>query len=352
DRYPPFPARRLRRRHAAPRSSRCKSSSPPGQSGRLLPPPTLGPDGSLFPGSWMNDRRVVNKCEKNAEAPRSASPAPSTEDETQPELWTTMEGTSLYLPIVILLMQCSPSLPVTVSTNRPKVEVEEFSDAELSCLFHTERDPNPRIEWKKKAKEVSFVYFDGRFRGPFEGRATIDGATVTLHRVTQEDAGEYRCEISASLDTVSLGETNVTLNVLVPPQTPTCEVPASAVTGSAEFKAVTKDDSGRYSCLASNGVGSPKMCEAKHMTIEDVNITVILGSVVVVFLLLVVCGCGGMLLHRNGLLSRRLPAWCAVLHEPALVKAANLIPRRSFWISQCHGAAHISSQTLHRADDT
>lgn len=50
--------------------------------------------------------------------------------------------------------------------------------------------------------------------GPFEGRAKIEGATVTLHRVTQEDAGEYRCEISAPLDSVSLGETNVTLKVL------------------------------------------------------------------------------------------------------------------------------------------
>ncbi|MEQ2224247.1 hypothetical protein ILYODFUR_005559, partial [Ilyodon furcidens] len=242
----------------------------------------------------------------------------------------------------------SPSVPVTVSTNRHKVEVEEFSDAVLSCLFHTEKDQNPRIEWKKKAKEVSFVYFNRRFRGPFEGRATIDGATVTLHKVTQEDAGEYRCEISASQDAVSLGETNVTLNVLVPPQTPLCEVPASAVTGSVvqlrcrdqqsvppatyswfkdnkpiipprhanatylinshtgilEFKAVAKEDSGRYSCLASNGVGSPKMCVGKHMAIEDVNITVIVGAVVVVFLILVVCGCGGMLLHRNGLLTQ------------------------------------------------
>lgn len=50
--------------------------------------------------------------------------------------------------------------------------------------------------------------------GPFEERATIEGATVTLRRVTQEDAGEYRCEISAPLDSVSLGETNVTLKVL------------------------------------------------------------------------------------------------------------------------------------------
>lgn len=50
--------------------------------------------------------------------------------------------------------------------------------------------------------------------GPFEGRATIQGATVTLKKVTQEDAGEYRCEISAPLDAVSLGETKVTLKVL------------------------------------------------------------------------------------------------------------------------------------------
>lgn len=34
-----------------------------------------------------------------------------------------------------------------------------------------------------------------------------------------------------------------------------------------EFKAVAKEDTGRYSCLASNGVGSPKMCEGKRMTI-------------------------------------------------------------------------------------
>ena len=49
---------------------------------------------------------------------------------------------------------------------------------------------------------------------PFEGRASIEGATVTLQRVTQEDAGEYRCEISAPNDSVQLGETNVTLKVL------------------------------------------------------------------------------------------------------------------------------------------
>lgn len=38
-------------------------------------------------------------------------------------------------------------------------------DAVLSCVFRTERDQNPRIEWKKKDKDVSFVYFQGHFRG-------------------------------------------------------------------------------------------------------------------------------------------------------------------------------------------
>ncbi|XP_055358280.1 junctional adhesion molecule 2A isoform X2 [Betta splendens] len=270
----------------------------------------------------------------------------------------------------------SPSAPVTVSTSRHRVEVQEFSDAVLSCTFRTEKDQNPRIEWKKKGKDVSFVYYEGNFRGPFEGRAKIEGATVTLRRVTQDDAGEYRCEISAPQDSVSLGETNVTLKVLVPPHTPSCDIPSSAVTGSVvqlrcrdqqsippatylwfkdskpmspprhanatylidahtgllEFRSVAKEDSGRYSCQASNNVGPAKMCEGKQLTIEDINITAIVAGVGVVVFLVAACSCGGLLLHRNGFFSR---------HRG-----------RSFWISQCHGAAHISSQTLHRTEDT
>lgn len=45
-------------------------------------------------------------------------------------------------------------------------------------------------------------------------RAKIDGATLTIHAVTQKDSGEYRCEVTASQDHVSLGEAIVTLNVL------------------------------------------------------------------------------------------------------------------------------------------
>lgn len=61
--------------------------------------------------------------------------------------------------------------------NRPKlleeitqvcaINISAFaSDAVLSCMFRTENDQNPRIEWKKKVHEdVSFMYYDGHFRG-------------------------------------------------------------------------------------------------------------------------------------------------------------------------------------------
>lgn len=56
-------------------------------------------------------------------------------------------------------------------TGRLEDPVEPFSsppspvpvDAVLTCEFRTEKDQNPRIEWKKKGKGVAFVYFNGTF---------------------------------------------------------------------------------------------------------------------------------------------------------------------------------------------
>nr|AYG86863.1 junctional adhesion molecule B [Salvelinus malma] len=75
------------------------------------------------------------------------------------------------------------------------------------------------------------------------------------------------------------------------------------ITGILEFKTVARGDTGQYSCLASNKVGPSKMCEAKHMKIEDVNMAGVVAAVVVICLVIAICGFGGYYAHRNGYFS-------------------------------------------------
>ncbi|MFT7818299.1 junctional adhesion molecule B-like [Arapaima gigas] len=292
---------------------------------------------------------------------------------------TTMEMFELIIwSTVFTFMQSPPTASVTVTTKQPLVQVHENEDAVLSCEFQTQADHQPRIEWKKRDKtDIRFIYFQGKFLEDLAGRATIKGATVTIQKVTQLDAGVYRCEVSTSQDVASLGETNVTLQVLVPPNTPRCEIPSSALTGTRVtlrcwdrqsippatyswykdskqlsvshaanatylldpgtgtlvLKSVSHGDTGLYHCEASNGVGVPKSCKGGHIHIDDLNLPAIVGAVVVICLLFVLCTLAGFYAHRQGYFSQA--------HRG-----------RSFWISQCHGVTHMSSQNLHRPDDT
>ncbi|KAM9710336.1 junctional adhesion molecule 2b isoform 2-T2 [Menidia menidia] len=244
----------------------------------------------------------------------------------------------LALTLLTAALLCPFCLSVTVSSSKPKVEVHEHTDAVLSCEFRTEKDQNPRIEWKKKGKGVTFVYFDNKFTGSYAGRAKMEGATLTIHSVTQKDSGEYRCEVTASQDHVNLGEATVTLNVLVPPHVPSCEVPNSVFIGSAlelnckdkfsvppatyrwykdnkaltttgeapysmdankgtlKFKSVSKADAGMYRCESSNSVGAPKSCVTKQMKVIEypLNTTILIAAasgLAALVLLCCVCVC-------------------------------------------------------------
>ncbi|XP_068428706.1 junctional adhesion molecule 2b isoform X2 [Clinocottus analis] len=254
------------------------------------------------------------------------------------------------LPLLLVtLLHSHASDSVTVSSSRPRVEVHEHSDAMLSCEFRTEKDPNPRIEWKKKGKGVTFVFFNHKFTDSYAGRADMDGATLTIHAVTQTDSGEYRCEVTASEDHVTLGEATVTLNVLVPPHVPACEVPSSVFVGSGlellckdklsvppatyrwykdnkaltvtagtpynvdthkgtlKFQGVSKTDAGMYRCESSNSVGAPKSCVAQQLKVIEypLNTTVLIaGAAALVTLVLLCCVCV-CVCRRRGCCSNR-----------------------------------------------
>ncbi|XP_064413507.1 junctional adhesion molecule B isoform X1 [Latimeria chalumnae] len=243
---------------------------------------------------------------------------------------------------------------VQVTTENKNVEAKESEEAVLSCMYTVEKNHSPRVEWKKiKNGDVSFVYFGGTLVGSFKNRAEMMGASIRVKKVMREDAGEYRCEVSAEGDKKPLGETSINLRVLVPPASPVCGIPSSVMTGTVveltcrendgipsslyywykngvllpenpvadprfsnasftvnrksgtlQFNTVSNGDSGEYYCTAENGIGKSQKCSAKRMQVDDLNVSGIIIAAVVVALVMALCGLGVYYAQKKGCLSK------------------------------------------------
>uniref|UniRef100_A0A8C6WUC3 Junctional adhesion molecule 2b n=1 Tax=Neogobius melanostomus TaxID=47308 RepID=A0A8C6WUC3_9GOBI len=267
---------------------------------------------------------------------------------------------TMLTALLILLLLSPACLSVTVSSGKPNVEIHEHTDAVLSCEFRTEKDQNPRIEWKKIEKRVTFVYFNNRFTSSYAERAKIDGATLTIHSVSQKDSGDYRCEVTASEDHVTLGEATVTLNVLVPPHIPSCDVPSPVFVGSSlelhckdklsvppatyrwykdnkgltstgdtpysidpskgtlKFRSISKLDAGMYRCESSNNAGAPKSCVAQQLKIIDypLNLTILIAGAAGLLLFVILCCICACVCRRRGCCGKNKKSKCPSPYSP------------------------------------
>ncbi|XP_006878327.1 PREDICTED: LOW QUALITY PROTEIN: junctional adhesion molecule 2 [Chrysochloris asiatica] len=169
----------------------------------------------------------------------------------------------------------------------------------LACKY-PKKTLSSRLEWKKLGRGVSFVYYQQALQGDFKDRAEMIDFSIRIKNVTRNDAGRYRCEVSApSEQGQNLEEDTVTLNVLEFPAAPSLHVPSASI----QFNTISKLDSGEYSCEAHNSVGSGR-CPGKRMQVDDLNVSGIIAAVVVVALVICVCGLGVCYAQRKGYFSK------------------------------------------------
>ncbi|TRY93161.1 hypothetical protein DNTS_012851 [Danionella cerebrum] len=184
-------------------------------------------------------------------------------------------------------------------------------------------------EWKFKDLKGSqtLIYYDNKPTAQYTGRLTRYDGGLRFSKVTRADTGDYDCEVSGN---GGYGENTIKLTVLVPPSKPVSRIPQSVTTGSnvrltcfdvdgsppstyrwykdntplpedptkfpsfknltykmnvfngnLEFPSVSKLDTAKYFCEASNGEGTPQRSDTVLMEVRDLNVGGIVAGVIV-----------------------------------------------------------------------
>ncbi|XP_063108609.1 junctional adhesion molecule B isoform X1 [Cavia porcellus] len=256
----------------------------------------------------------------------------------------------LLLRYLVVALGYHKSFGLSAPKGHQVVTAVEYQEAILACK-NPKKPISSRLEWKKLGRSVSFVYYQQAFQGDFKDRAEMIDFNIRIKNVTRHDAGKYRCEVSAPSEQGQiLAEDTITLEVLVAPAVPSCEIPSFAVSGTVvelrcqdkegnpapeyvwfkdgnrllenpnarstnssytmntksgtlKFNTVSKLDSGEYSCEAHNSVGY-RRCPQKLMQVDDLSLGGIVAAVVAVVLVICACGLGVCYAQRKGYFSK------------------------------------------------
>ncbi|KAM6161427.1 LOW QUALITY PROTEIN: junctional adhesion molecule B [Erethizon dorsatum] len=258
----------------------------------------------------------------------------------------------LLLRYLVVALGYHKAYGLSAPKSHQVVTAIEYQEAILACK-NPKKPISSRLEWKKLGRGVSFVYYQQAFQGDFKDRAEMIDFSIRIKNVTRNDAGKYRCEVSApSEQGQNLAEDTITLEVLVAPAVPSCEIPSFALSGTVvelrcqdkegnpapeyiwfkdgnrllenpkldsqsanssytintksgtlKFNTVSKLDSGEYSCEARNSVGY-RRCPQKLMQVDDLSLSGIIVAVVAVVLVICACGLGVCYALRKGYFSK------------------------------------------------
>uniref|UniRef100_A0A670YB77 Junctional adhesion molecule 2 n=1 Tax=Pseudonaja textilis TaxID=8673 RepID=A0A670YB77_PSETE len=180
----------------------------------------------------------------------------------------------------------------------------------LSCKHNVKKEVGARVEWKKiKGSTVSFVYLNGVFVVPPSAPvcevpvSALSGTVVELRCKESEGvpASKYRWYRNGAI----LPESTFFWSFKKEKKSYTL----NTTTGTLLFNPVSKNDTGEYYCEAYNRVGRPRRCPVKRMQVDDLNVSAIIASVVIVALIMASCGLGVYYAQKKGYFSSkyRLP---------------------------------------------
>uniref|UniRef100_A0A8C6XZL7 Junctional adhesion molecule 2 n=1 Tax=Naja naja TaxID=35670 RepID=A0A8C6XZL7_NAJNA len=177
---------------------------------------------------------------------------------------------------------------------------------ELNCKHNVKKEVGARIEWKKiKGPTISFVYLNGVFVVPPSAPvcevpiSALSGTVVEMRCKESEGvpASKYRWYRNGA----SLPENTFFWRF----KKEKISYTLNTTTGTLLFNPVSKNDTGEYYCEAYNRVGRPQRCPVKRMQVDDLNVSAIIASVVIVALIMASCGLGVYYAQKKGYFSSK-----------------------------------------------